>query len=221
VKHRFSEGWCFLKLLFSESGSFSVATGGVFVESRVGSVSEIWLNRELLRRMQSASDVKQKVSEVFELLQDSVFRYLVRVLDDPSEAEDVMQETFMRLYRALHKGQVIEDVRPWIFRVAHNLVLYRFRKKSPVELLDPAGWDRLKEQRDPSASAEQRVLEKEQQARFEVALARLSPQEKYCLELRAEGLSYREIAQVLEMKAPTLVSFLGRVIKKLKSETYV
>ncbi|MGH9428786.1 MAG: RNA polymerase sigma factor, partial [Terriglobia bacterium] len=49
--------------------------------------------------MQSASDVKQKVSEVFELLQDSVFRYLVRVLDDPSEAEDVMQETFIRLYR--------------------------------------------------------------------------------------------------------------------------
>jgi len=192
------------------------------VESRVGSVSEIWLNRELLRRMQSASDVKQKVSEVFELLQNSVFRYLVRVLDDPSEAEDVMQETFIRLYRALHKGQVIEDVRPWIFRVAHNLVLYRFRKKSPVELLDPAGWDLLKEQsRDPSASAEQRVLEKEQQARFEVALSRLSPQEKYCLELRAEGLTYREIAQVLEMKAPTLVSFLGRVIKKLKSETYV
>ena len=194
---------------------------GVAVESRVGSVSEIWLNRELLRRMQSASDVKEKVSEVFELLKDSVFRYLVRVLDDPSEAEDVMQETFIRLYRALHKGQVIEDVRPWIFRVAHNLVLYRFRKKSPVELLDPAGWDLLKEQRDPSASAEQRVLEKEQQARFEVALARLSPQEKYCLELRAEGLSYREIAQVFEMKAPTLVSFLGRVIKKLKSETYV
>ena len=192
------------------------------MESRVGSVSEIWLNRELLRRMQSASDVKQKVSEVFELLQNSVFRYLVRVLDDPSEAEDVMQETFIRLYRALHKGQVIEDVRPWIFRVAHNLVLYRFRKKSPVELLDPAGWDLLKEQsRDPSASAEQRVLEKEQQARFEVALSRLSPQEKYCLELRAEGLTYREIAQVLEMKAPTLVSFLGRVIKKLKSETYV
>ena len=102
---------------------------GVAVESRVGSISEIWLNRELLRRMQSASDVKQKVSEVFELLQDSVFRYLVRVLDDPSEAEDVMQETFIRLYRALHKGQVIEDVRPWIFRVAHNLVLYQFRRR--------------------------------------------------------------------------------------------
>ncbi|MCI0422571.1 MAG: RNA polymerase sigma factor [Acidobacteria bacterium] len=192
------------------------------MESRVGSVSEIWLNSELLRKMQSASDVKQKVSEVFELLEDSIFRYLVRVLDDPSEAEDVMQETFIRLYRALHKGQVIEDVRPWIFRVAHNLVLYRFRKKSPVELLDPAGWDLLREQsRDPSASPEQKVLEREQQERFAAALARLSAQEKYCLELRAEGLTYREIAQVLEMKAPTLVSFLGRVIKKLKSETYV
>jgi RNA polymerase sigma-70 factor, ECF subfamily len=193
----------------------------LFVESRSGSASEIWLNSELLRAMQSASDVKQKVSEVFELLQASVFRYLVRVLDDPSEAEDVMQDAFVQLYRTLHKGQVIEDVRPWIFRVAHNLSMYRFRKKSPVELLDPANWDLLSEQsQDPSPSAEQKVLEREQHERFEAALARLSPQEKYCLELRAEGLSYREIAQVLEMKAPTLVSFLGRVIKKLKTETY-
>jgi RNA polymerase sigma-70 factor (ECF subfamily) len=192
------------------------------VESRLGSVSEIWLNRELLRTMQSASDVKRKVSEIFELLQGSLFRYLVRVLDDPSEAEDVMQEAFVQLYRALHKGQVIEDVRPWIFRVTHNLVMYRFRKKNPVELLDPGDWNLLSEQSpDPSPNAEQRLLEKEEQERFEAALARLSPQEKYCLELRAEGLSYREIAQVLEMKAPTLVSFLGRVIKRLKSETYV
>jgi RNA polymerase sigma-70 factor, ECF subfamily len=190
------------------------------VESRFSSVSEVLLSRELLRTMQSASDVKQKVSEVFELLHASVFRYLVRVLDDPSEAEDLMQEAFVQLYRVLHKGQVIGDVRPWIFRVAHNLALYRFRRKNPVELLDPVSWSLLSEQsQDPSPSVEQDLLEREQQVRFEAALARLSPQERYCLELRAEGLSYREIAQVLEMKPPTLVSFLGRVIKKLKSAT--
>ena len=191
------------------------------MEPRCYSASDIWLNSELLRAMQSASDVKQKVGEVFELLHAPVFRYLVRVLDDPSEAEDVMQEAFVQLYRVLHKGQVVEDVRPWIFRVAHNLAMYRFRRKSPVELLDSASWDLLSEQnQDPSPSAEQKVLEKEQLKRFKTALEGLSPQEKYCLELRAEGLSYREIAQVLEMKAPTLVSFLGRVIKKLKSATY-
>jgi RNA polymerase sigma-70 factor (ECF subfamily) len=81
-------------------------------------------------------------------------------------------------------------------------------------------WSLLSEQsQDPSPSVEQDLLEREQQVRFEAALARLSPQERYCLELRAEGLSYREIAQVLEMKPPTLISFLGRVIKKLKSAT--
>jgi RNA polymerase sigma-70 factor (ECF subfamily) len=191
------------------------------VEPRCYLASDMWLNSELLRAMQSACDVKQKVSEVFELLHAPVFRYLVRVLDDPSEAEDVMQEAFVQLYRVLHKGHVIEDVRPWIFRVAHNLAMYRFRKRSPVELLDSASWDLLSEQsQDPSPSAEQKVLEKEQLERFKSAWAQLSPQEKYCLELRAEGLSYREIAQVLEMKAPTLVSFLGRVIRKLKSATY-
>ncbi|MCI0623274.1 MAG: RNA polymerase sigma factor [Acidobacteria bacterium] len=191
------------------------------MEVRDGTTGGIWLDSELTRTMRSASDVKQKVGEIVALLQDSLFRYLVRVLDSPSAAEDVMQEAFIRLFRSLHKGQAIDDVRSWIFRVAHNLAIDRFRKKSPVELLDTAGWKLISEHKqDPSPSAERKVLEQEQQERFQAALARLSPQEKHCLELRAEGLSYREIAAVLEMRTPTLVSFLGRIIKKMMRETY-
>jgi hypothetical protein len=143
--------------------------------------------------MQSASDVKQKVSEVFELLQDSVFRYLVRVLDDPSEAEDVMQETFIRLYRALHKGQVIEDVRPWIFRVAHNLVLYRFRKKSPVELLDPAGWDLLKEQARSFGQCRTKGIGKRTTGRFELPWRGFLRRRNIAWSFEPKGLSYREM----------------------------
>ena len=45
-----------------------------------------------------------------------------------------------------------------------------------------------------------------------------SSQEKQCLELRAEGLSYQEIAEIFEMRLPTLVKYLGRIIKRLVRE---
>jgi DNA-binding CsgD family transcriptional regulator len=46
----------------------------------------------------------------------------------------------------------------------------------------------------------------------------LSAQEKHCLELRAEGLSYQELAEIFEMRLPTLVKYLGRIIRKLVNE---
>ena len=51
------------------------------------------------------------------------------------------------------------------------------------------------------------------------ALAALSSEERHCLELRAEGLSYQEIAGILEMRLPTLVKYLGRIIQKLVKGT--
>ena len=62
------------------------------------------------------------------------------------------------------------------------------------------------------------MLEDEQHERLHQALDRLSLEEQHCLELRAEGLSYREIAGILEMRLPTLVKYLGRIIKKLVRE---
>lgn len=191
------------------------------MKARCETTGRIWLDGELTRTMESDSDARQKVSEIFECLYDSLFRYLVRLLDSPSEAEDVAQEAFIRLYRSLHRGEEIQDVRPWIFRVAHNLAIDQFRKKSPFESLDASGWKLISEHKqDPSSNSERTVLERERQEKFQTALARLSPQEKYCLELRVEGLSYREIAAVLEMRTQTLVSFLGRIIKKMMREMY-
>ncbi|MEW5978739.1 MAG: RNA polymerase sigma factor [Acidobacteriota bacterium] len=191
------------------------------MEAKCSLAGRLALDRKLAGTMQSTADAKEKVTEVLELLQDSLFRYLVRVLEDPAEAEDVMQEVFVRLYCSLRKGKVIEDIRPWIFRVAHNLAVDRFRRKNPFELLGPAGWELVEaEVEDPAPTAEAAVLEKERRERFIHALRRLPPQARHCMELRAEGLTYREIAEVMGMPTFTLVSFLGRVIKKMMSEVY-
>jgi RNA polymerase sigma-70 factor, ECF subfamily len=176
---------------------------------------ELLLDRELLLTLRNTSILKQKVASVFELLRDPVYRYLFRVLDNPEEAEDLTQEVFLRFYGCLRKGQPVGNIRAWIFHVAHNLAVDQQRKKVPLQPFDPTDWDQIQ---DSAPSADQRVLEEEQHERLQQALGRLSSQEKHCLELRAEGLSYREIAEIFEMRLPTLVKYLGRIIKKLVRE---
>jgi len=174
------------------------------------------LDMELSFAMRNSSALKQRVTQVFELLRDPVYRYLFRVLDDRDEAEDLTQEVFLRLYVYLHKGQTVTNIRAWVFRVAHNLAIDRQRKKIQFEPMVADGPD---QPCDPAPGAEQRVLSGEQHMRLQHALATLSTQEKHCLELRAEGLSYKEIAEILEMRMPTLVKYLGRIIQKLVRET--
>lgn len=188
---------------------------------RIDSAVAVGLDRELLRTMHGTSDLKQKVGEVFELLREPVYYYLITLLGNPADAEDLTQEAFLRLYSCLHKGQTVDNVRAWVFRVAHNLALNRRRNENKVEPIEAEAWDRLCERNlDPAPGAEQRMLELEQHEKFEAALARLSPKERGCFELRAEGLGYREIAEVLGMRTQTLVSFLGRVIDKIIREIY-
>jgi RNA polymerase sigma-70 factor (ECF subfamily) len=110
----------------------------------------------------------------------------------------------------------VKNIRAWVFRVAHNLAIDRQRRKIQFEPMDSDGWDQTC---DPAPGAEQRVLDGEQHRRLQRALTSLSTQEKHCLELRAEGLSYKEIADILDMRMPTLVKYLGRIIQRLVRET--
>lgn len=177
---------------------------------------ELPLELELSFASSNRSALRQRVTQVFELLRDPVYRYLFRVLDSRDEAEDLTQEAFLRLYAHLHKGNTVANVRAWVFRVAHNLAIDAQRKKGRVE---PSEFPTPIEVRDPSPGADQKILNDEQRLRLQQALAALTSQERHCLELRAEGLSYREIADIFEMRMPTLVKYLGRIIKKLVRET--
>jgi RNA polymerase sigma-70 factor, ECF subfamily len=175
------------------------------------------LDVELPFAMRTSSALKQRVTRIFELLRDPVYRYLFRVLENRGEAEDLTQDVFLRLYICLHKGQTVTNTRAWVFRVAHNLAIDQQRRKIHFEPLDSAN---LEEACDPSTGADQRLLDRERHRRLRDALTSLSSQEKHCLELRAEGLSYKEIADILDMRMPTLVKYLSRIIKKLVRENH-
>src|SRR6185295_57296 len=105
---------------------------------------------------------------------DPVHRYVVAAFGDPAEAEDITQEAFLQLYRCLHGGQSIANVRAWVFRTAHNLASNRLRGEQFIELLDEAGWEDLRRTlKDSAINPEQRLLGLEKFNRLRVAIGRL------------------------------------------------
>ena len=157
-----------------------------------------------------------RVTELFQRLRGSVYRYLVAVIQDPAVAEEVTQEAFLRLYCHLRERKPVDHVRPWIFRVAHNLALNekvrrRFlgagesAAREPARV--PAEWG--------SADPEQTLLLRE---RTDLALQQLSRHQRECLVLKVEGFRYREIAEILGLSLPNVSQSLRRGIKKLMRE---
>lgn len=182
-----------------------------------GTEVEVCLDSALLLDLKYRTlKLEQKVTQLFETLREPVYRYLVATFSNPAEAEEITQEAFLRLYRHLHSGQAINDVRSWIFRVAHNLAVDALKNNKHFTPNDPAAWNEICQLIvDPSLDPEQVVLQREKYERLHAALNQLSPQQRQCLHLRAEGFRYREIAEILEIDISSVVEFLRRGIKRL------
>jgi RNA polymerase sigma-70 factor (ECF subfamily) len=181
---------------------------------------ELWLDGAQSLDMRSASSMEQKTTELFELFYEPVYRYVRSLIGLQAEAEDLAQEAFLRLYTSLLDGQTIGNARSWVFRVAHNLAIDHLRRASHLKQAVPEVWHVSEEQLDAAPNAEQRLIEQERHQRLRRAMMRLSPQERYCLDLRAEGLSYREIAEVLGVSVSSVNTFLSRGVKKIAGELH-
>lgn len=190
------------------------------VQIDISQKGESLVDSMVLGLMQRTVTLEEKVAELFQLLRDPIYLYLLAVLRNPADAEDLTQESFLRLYRALHSGQVISNVRFWLFRVAHNLACDHRGKSQADHSIDSPTWDDLRQLLpDTGLNPEQRVLQMEKFERLHKAMAWLSPQEVQCLHLRAEGFRYREIGEILKIGEKTAAEYLRRGIGKLMRET--
>jgi RNA polymerase sigma-70 factor (ECF subfamily) len=165
--------------------------------------------------------IEDKIEGLFEALRNSIFNYLVAAFgrDHSIEAEDITQDAFLQLHRMLQKGNQIDNPRAWLFRVAHNLAINRLKTRQFIAPLDDLGWDEIcMKLPDPGMSPEQRAQRIEDFALVHDAMKRLSLQERQCLHLRAEGLRYKEIGEILEISTPAVGKYLRRAIKKLLLE---
>jgi RNA polymerase sigma-70 factor, ECF subfamily len=136
-------------------------------------------------------------------------------------AEDLSQEAFLRLHDHLNQGRSAQNIRAWLFRVAYRLWIDRLREaKREAPAMDEAWelWSRVL--RDPSPGAEQQLLARERREWLHKALLNLSQVERQALHLRADGLQYREIAEVLGLGYWSVVEAVRRALDILGEEAH-
>ncbi len=167
---------------------------------------------------QQPMDLEQKVVRVYEALRTPVYQYLAAAFRNPIEAEDITQETFLRLYVYWSSGRTIADdrLRSWIFRVAHNLAIDRGRSAKFIRDLAPEAYlSAVLQVPDSGRNPEETLLDRERFDAVRNGLALLSEQERRCLHLRAEGFCYREIAGILNITSSSVAEFLRRAMRKM------
>jgi RNA polymerase sigma-70 factor (ECF subfamily) len=156
---------------------------------------------------------QDRVVRLYEEAREDVYHYLLRLGLNASQAQEGAQEAFLRLHAAMVKGDSIANPRAWVFRVAHNLAITEHRTGDRWMALDP-GLEAALTDRGPGPEA--RVIHKQRASRIGEALAQLSPQQRRCLYLRAEGLRYREIAEVIGVGVSTVSEFVTRAVARLR-----
>jgi len=133
------------------------------------------------------------------------------------QAEDVVQETFLRLVGSRMQHGPEDNLRAWVFRVAHNLSMdvHRFQRRwswnSDDESRPP-----VRQQADPAPSPEQRVILEERWRRLQAVIAQLTPKQRQCVLLRAEGFRYRQIAVILGISVQRVGELMQRSITLLE-----
>jgi RNA polymerase sigma-70 factor (ECF subfamily) len=171
---------------------------------------------------QSTLKLEERITRMYDALHEPVYRYLLCRSASPVDADDIIQETFLRLYRHLNAGGREDNIRGWVFRVAHNININELKRRERLFSNAPDELSELEiSHADPTPGPEELFLRSEKMARIHAAISTLSEQQKRCLYLRAEGFRYREIGDILGVTISTVAESLRRAIKKLIRESHV
>jgi RNA polymerase sigma factor (sigma-70 family) len=154
----------------------------------------------------SRDDAARVVSELFDGWYAVLLRYAARLTADGSAAEDVVQESFMELFRQLAAGKRIGNPKAWTFTVVRRSVCHRVRHHGGREV--PLDESELLDFAVPPADGGE--------TDFERLMHLLSRREEEVVRLRLESLTYREIGRRLGITASSVNTLLSRALKKLR-----
>src|SRR5271165_1241887 len=156
------------------------------------------------------SHLEEEVVGLFDQMQDRLLRYLLSLGLAAPDGEEIVQEVFLALFQHLQRGKPRHNLRAWVFQVAHNLALKQRNatRRNRQNVMDEA----LLVNGDPNP--EDQFAANQRQERLLGVLRALSGQDRRCLSLRAEGLTYREIAQVLNISLGSVSASLTRSLAR-------
>lgn len=159
-------------------------------------------------------EIEHEVTRLFDELRAPALRYLLSIGLSPADGEEVVQEVFLALFHHLRKGRPRTNLRGWVFRTAHNQGL-KSRKRSQRRRA-------LVAEADAAAIADRRpnvergLVARQRLAKVQAVARALPDRDRWCLSLRAEGLSYREIAETLGVSLGAVSISIARSLARMR-----
>jgi len=148
--------------------------------------------------------------------QDRLMTTVYHVVQDRADAEDVVQETFLRAFVHLRTFAGRSAFFTWLCRIALNLAIGEHRRRARIAFRQPAE-SSPDEPVDRGDLPGDRLMREESLSQIQRALAALAPDQRAVLVLRTvEGLNYQEISQVLDLNVGTVRSRLHRARMQLR-----
>jgi RNA polymerase sigma-70 factor (ECF subfamily) len=165
---------------------------------------------------ESALSLEHEILSLFDLLRVQLLRYAISFGLSVHDGEDIIQEVFLALFHHLQEGRSRSNLRGWVFRVAHNLALRRRAMNQARYHAGEGDGSFGDEHSDPAPGPEEQLLFSERQASLLAAVRALPEIDQWCLRLRAEGLRYREISEVLGISLGSVSNSLARSLARLR-----
>jgi len=177
-------------------------------------------DEELIRRFQEDDFAAYDI--IVHRYKDQLLNFVYRFLNNTEEAEDIVQETFLRLYRNKHAYRQIAKFSTWIYTIAGNLAKTELRKRKRrkvVSISDIGFDDKEYEIEDHMANTEQVANSNLTEKIIQDAIDNLPMRFKQVIILRdIQELSYEEIGSILHIPLGTVKSRVNRARLKLQSK---
>jgi RNA polymerase sigma-70 factor, ECF subfamily len=181
-------------------------------------------DQEIVARARDGSEAAYR--ELIGRYQRPVFSLIYRLVRDREKAEDLAQETFIKVLNAIERYDPSYKFSSWIFKIAHNTSLDHLRKKEPETLsLDGSPHATTAAEIEASTltavsddeSPEEYTSSRELGGHIERAIALLRPEYRTAIVLwHVEGRPYEEIAEVMEVPLGTVKTYIHRARNELR-----
>lgn len=167
------------------------------------------LDQTLLDGFRAGEDFA--LQQIVALYQRGMFLYVLRMVRNESDAEEIVQEAFLRAYRSRNSFRGDSALKTWLYRIASNLSLNHLNKRKRESVSEEITAV------DERTGALDEMLTDERLAATREALETLPPKQRQVLTLRVyEGKSLKEIAEILDSPLGTVKANLFHAIKNMK-----
>lgn len=161
--------------------------------------------------------------ELVTAYQKPIYNLAIRMTGNPEDALDLSQEAFLKAWRGLPSYRFDSAFSTWLYRLASNVCIDFLRKQKKQRTVPLQYGNGEEEERelaipDPSPGTEEQVLSQIEHERVAAAMSQLDPEYREALTLRViNGLSYQEIASILNVKEGTVKSRIARAREKMRA----